>query len=417
MRINFLVGSNSNDGPSSKSWGLDERISKWESEPRVPILFTETFNDNTYATFFCGFGGSCSGAEAAGLKCVIALDNNDCDPRTGKERLPAIQTRERNIGDGRGVVLSIADFEPTRRHAARICFASPPCKRFSTAAETRDSEDAAQLAIDEDLKNLGVAAIEKAMQIPKLEFYCMENVEGLLSATSRPYLDKMISTLLAHGCSVEFSVYDARDFGLCQSRRRLFMVASRSGKKNLLPRSPGLKPAKFEQIVDFDADRKKKSAWQMTTYPTARAKEENRKGSVKWIVKNCDALGNDGRLTDRALALLDDCLPTVTCAWGGGATRKKVAILDDDIGGTGIAGLRHPTLLEGLRAQGFPDHWLNNLADLPDSLAWNMVGNAVPTPFSFAFAKHLQLPDEARRASSQAPRETYQPSSNMTLAA
>ena len=400
MRVNFY---SSQDRPCSKSWSVGGENSKWEfavGEPGGSAVRSETFNDKSYITFFCGFGGTCSGAEAAGLQCVIAIDNNDRDPRTGTERLPAIQTRQKNIGDGKGVVMSIADFDPKAEHAARICFASPPCKRFSTAAEGRDSDDIEQASLDENLKNLGIVAIEKAMLIPKLEYYVMENVEGLLRKPNRPYLDRMISLLLEHGCSVEFSVYDARDFGLCQSRRRLFMVASRSGKKDLLPRPPGLEPVKFEQIIDTDPIRISAAEWKDETYVTSRAKELDQCGSVKWIVKDLDAK----KYQERALRFMDDCLPTVTCAWGGGATRKKVAILDN--------GLRHPTLLEGLRAQGYPDTWLANLSDLPAGLAWNMVGNAVPTPFARAFAEHLQLPDEARKANAQTPTEMFQAASH-----
>jgi hypothetical protein len=90
----------------------------------------------------------------------------------------------------------------------------------------------------------------------------------------------------------------------------------------------------------------------------------------------------------------DDVLPTVTCAWGGGATRKRVGIIDrhpcsmlDGCGAEDVFFIRHPALLEGARAQGFPDEWTYPESE---SLAWNLIGNAVPPPMSKAIASHLR---------------------------
>lgn len=351
--------------------------------------------------FFAGHGGSDYGIHCAGLQCVAAIDNNDKDPRTGIERIPAIQTREKNLKDGAGIVASVVDWEPSKEHAAKFCFASPPCKRFSTAAETRDDNDDEQISLDEDLKNLGFASIKTAFKIPDLEFYIMENVVGLLNDKNKPYFNGMVNLLKdEYKCSVEWNVYDSSDFGLCQSRKRLFLIASRRKKKNLLPIVPPelSRHKKFIDICDKDPERTKNAIWSMSTHPTARAKEMRQKGTIKYIVKDKDALKG---WEDSALKQVDDVLPTVTCAWGGGATRKKVAILDDDIGGLGwVVGMRHPTILEGLRAQGCPDSWLPHYLELSESLAWTMIGNAVACPVAENIARHLQKSDSERKTCS-----------------
>lgn len=210
-------------------------------------------------------------------------------------RLPAIQIRQRNIGDGRGLVADINDFTPGREHAARFVFASPPCVCFSTARNRRRSAE--QLALDEKIKNLGIVAIEKAMQIPCIEFYCMENVSALLSREHFPWLEKMIETLTnEYGCSVEATIYDARDFGLCQARQRLFLVASRSGKRGLLPCRPFFQTDKFGEIADDDPASLITSAyWKMSTYATAKDKELAGKGKV-----DCPGQGQAGQTLERA---------------------------------------------------------------------------------------------------------------------
>jgi site-specific DNA-cytosine methylase len=83
----------------------------------------------------------------------------------------------------------------------------------------------------------------------------------------------------------------------------------------------------------------------------------------------------------------EDVLPTITCGWGGGATRKKVAIADRvAVPPVSAPVLRHPTILEGARAQGFPDEWTWPKGETD---AWTLIGNAVSSPVSKAIGDHL----------------------------
>jgi hypothetical protein len=81
----------------------------------------------------------------------------------------------------------------------------------------------------------------------------------------------------------------------------------------------------------------------------------------------------------------------LTCSFDGGATRKKLAIIDTTE--KGITYLRHPTVREGARAQGFPENW-----EFPESrtLAWNMIGDAVTSNVSRAIAEHLMQIEEGK---------------------
>lgn len=355
-----------------------------------------------YATFFCGYGGSCSGAEAAGLECAIAIDNNDADDN-GEERLPAIQTRNKNIGDGRGVVMDIAKYVPTANHCARFVLASPPCKRFSTAAEsidqmrgkTEDEDDEDGLEeMDKNIKELGFISLDKALQIPGHEYYIMENVKGLLSSSNKPYLDEMVRRLRLKGYNAEWQIYNAYDFGACQQRERLFLIASKSGRENLLPTVPkGVKKKTFEDIMETEdskesKERIKHARWNASTYLTAMAKQDRGAAVMKMIVPS---LAQAAKVVKegKTLASLTDVMPTVACNAGGGPTRKKwmIATL------SASHPFRNATLLEGLRAQDHPDKWLKNLPG-NDSQSWNMIGNAVPRCLMAGILRHLLALDK-----------------------
>jgi site-specific DNA-cytosine methylase len=232
----------------------------------------------------------------------------------------------------------------------------------------------------------------------------MENVDALRNEKNKPYLNEMLELLQKAGFSYEYTTYDTRLLGLCQKRKRLILVASKSGLKNLLPiYNKEQKAVKFKDILDrYNGTRGKgwqsrtaKEVWSETTIGTALAKGMAGKGMVKYIVPDMATKEIQGMET-RAIKLYDDVLPTVTCGWNGGPTRKKVAIIDSDIGGFGIPGIRCPTLIEGMRAQGFPDVWIPTFLNVDKSLAWTMIGNAVPPALSKLIVEHLMKNDFER---------------------
>lgn len=378
-----------------------------------------------HATFFCGYGGSCSGAMEAGLECSIAIDNNDrikvplkkgekgdmsfMDGEQGvdwewHERLPAIQTREKNLKDGAGRIMGVDEFIPGPEHAARFVTASPPCKRFSTSAETwvedKDEDEYTDDdkwldELDRGIKELGYVAIDKAVAIPEMEYYIMENVTGLANERNHSYLLGMIKKLRSLGFSVEWNIYNAHDFGACQMRERLILVASKNRHENLLPVAPvGIKKKIFQDIME---DGKSKASrgriedarWSQSTYLTFVAKMMRGAGQMRIVIpSSADAAAAGWH--PKALAAFPhvDVLPTIACNAGGGPTRKKWAILPFD-----GHGYRNATRLEGLRAQTHDDAWLANLPK-NDALAWNMIGNAVPKCLMAAIMRHLQALDK-----------------------
>ena len=170
----------------------------------------------------------------------------------------------------------------------------------------------------------------------------------------------------------EWNVLNAVHFGVPQKRQRVFIVCSRDGQRNLIP-YPKAKRAFFSDIKEHG---RTDLALKEGTYRTII--EKLMRLMRKDVSYRVMLVGlKEDRGTKR------DCLFTITCGHGGGITRKKLAVADT---AHGIDFLRHLSLKEGLAAQGFPTTWT-----LPDNatLAWNLIGNAVPSPISRAIAEHL----------------------------
>lgn len=322
----------------------------------------------TYTSHFCGVGGACLGLHQAGLKCVRAIDFWQ----------PALDTRELNLKDGVGVCSDISKYEFTTADVADVLWTSPVCQTFSISSrEQYGTPD----TMDDTRNDLYYYSLQYLIKF-KPKYFILENVVGLLTHDidyeGGGTLSKWIREFRYAGYNVEWNVVDSLDFGLPQNRERVILVGSRDGNKGLIPKNPKLKKKPcFGDIRDNRTGICEQAAWGGQTYKTAFAKVA-RTGVPMRII------------TD------EDILPTVTCGWGGGATRKKVGIVDDTLlnqhegyhPDSVMAFLRHPTVLEGSRAQGFPDtwEWPANPQD-----AWRMVGNAVSPPVAKALIEHLKL--------------------------
>ena len=318
----------------------------------------------TYATHFCGIGGACHGIEQAGLKCVLAIDYLGI----------AVEYREKNLHH-KALQMDISDYVPNPAHAADVLWTSPSCQSFSTSA--RDQILSKKSVGKKEIRDTLFLASVEYCKVFKPKFFVLENVTGLLThyTDNKPTI-RLIREMFEKyaGYRTEWNVLSSLEWNLPQKRRRVIIVGSRDGKTGLIPKppfGPHNKPTcKFGDIMEhFRSD----LAWGGPTYKTALEKVRRTGIDIKVIDEN-------------------GIIPTITCGFGGGATRKKVAILDKT--DTGVSFLRHPSILEGARAQGFPDTW-----DYPNSStdAWTLIGNAVPCPMSKAILEHLIAVDEGKK--------------------
>ncbi|MCZ0890977.1 DNA (cytosine-5-)-methyltransferase [Ligilactobacillus saerimneri] len=116
-----------------------------------------------------------------------------------------------------------------------------PCQAFSNAGKRLGFEDArGTLFFD-------VARIIKDKQ-PK--GFLLENVEGLTTHDHGKTFKVIINTLRELGYQVSYRVLDSANFGLAQSRKRIYIAGTKNGRKPDLSKFKQFEPAVLGDIID-----------------------------------------------------------------------------------------------------------------------------------------------------------------------
>jgi DNA (cytosine-5)-methyltransferase 1 len=161
---------------------------------------------------FSGAGGMSVGAAWAGVKTVIAVENDHHAARTYAQNHKYTQVLEEDIRK--------IDFTQFKSNELTVLFGGPPCQGFSTSNQrTRNSENKTNWLFKEFLR---------AAEELDPEWIVFENVRGIAETEGAKFLGYVVDGLKALGYSVWSSILNARDFGVPQNRSRLFVVASRT---------------------------------------------------------------------------------------------------------------------------------------------------------------------------------------------
>lgn len=162
-----------------------------------------------FASLFSGCGGLDLGFIQAGFKCIAAFDIDKSAVETYRKNI-ADHIYQRDIGkDSDEIIAKIKGVD--------ILVAGPPCQGFSTAGKN-DPKDSRNSLL---LKTAEIAINSQ----PKVVL--IENVKGLLSPQFRGYLNTLIQQLSDNGYSVTFRVVKATEFGIPQNRSRVIILAVR----------------------------------------------------------------------------------------------------------------------------------------------------------------------------------------------
>ena len=174
-----------------------------------------------YVDAFCSAGGWTTGLKAAGHTHVVGIE---IDPK-------AAATYEANHGKNSVIVKSVTDINSTdllpylKGRKLDLLVASPPCTSFSLAGNYNERNDAL------DLLYVEVVRIARLYE-PKMVL--IENVVQFatkkIAGTDRTAADDMVARLRRAGYgTVEMRVLKSEDYEVPQIRRRLIIIARRSG--------------------------------------------------------------------------------------------------------------------------------------------------------------------------------------------
>jgi DNA (cytosine-5)-methyltransferase 1 len=187
----------------------------------------------TITTLFSGGEGIGTGARAAGLTHLLGIEHSD-----------PIANVARNNGFN-VITADIMSIDPATLEVPDVLHASPACKRASTANQSAELNEDGTKEVLED-----IAAGEKVAQfidVMKPRCFTLENVYAYRHFKAF----KIICNALNQGGYMwDFDNINAADYGVPQTRRRLFLRAVRGA---LLPNLPG--PERwvswYESITDL----------------------------------------------------------------------------------------------------------------------------------------------------------------------
>ena len=164
-----------------------------------------------------GIGGLSLGAERAGFGALGLYDFWAPATSVLADHFPPLA-----VGNGEGERVHTADicevnFTPYRGRARMLC-GGPPCQPFSTGSKRRLGE--------KDERDL-LREMPRIVGEVRPEVFVFENVEGLVQPRNVGYFNRICGEFDALGYDVAAHCFDAKDYGVPQRRKRVFIVGVR----------------------------------------------------------------------------------------------------------------------------------------------------------------------------------------------
>lgn len=325
------------------------------------------------ASLFSGAGGMDLGFSQAGFNIIYA---NDIDRDVW-------ETYEKNSGlkiDRR----SLFDVPSSEIPDADGIIGGPPCQSWSLAGAMRGINDIRGQLFYEYIR---------IINDKKPKFFVAENVPGMLSRTHKNEFQKILDSMAGLGYRVSYHLYNARDYGVPQERKRIIIVGYREDiGRAFVPPEP------THSMDGISIDGKPMQKWvslrdAIAGLPEAvPALEKNMHNpdvkfpnheymlgsfSTIYMSRNRKRGWDEQSFTIQAGGRHAPLHPD-SCAMLKVGTDKWILTGNN---------YRRITVREAARIQSFPDDFIfyyNNV-----SKGYKMVGNAVPPKLAFSIAKQV----------------------------
>ncbi|MBX3674258.1 MAG: DNA cytosine methyltransferase [Burkholderiales bacterium] len=186
---------------------------------------------------FAGAGGLSIGAQSAGVKVRVAVESDPFAATTYAYNHRSVALVQRDI---RTVCVSDISVH-LRTNDPVIAFGGPPCQGFSTSNQKSRNRNNSNNWLFREYLRL-VRAIRP-------DWIVFENVRGLAETEAGFFLDAVVSGLERIGYSTSTFVLDAADFGVPQTRKRLFIVGSLHGVSINAPHPTANSPVTVREAI------------------------------------------------------------------------------------------------------------------------------------------------------------------------
>jgi DNA (cytosine-5)-methyltransferase 1 len=191
---------------------------------------------------FAGAGGMTLGFEQGGFDVLAAVEFDPIHCATHEFNFPLWSILCRSMTDI--TAQEIRDNSAIGDREIDVVFGGPPCQGFSLMGKR---------ALDDPRNELVFHFMRLVIELKPL-YFVMENVPGIAQGKHRHFLSEIINNFRANGYDVEenYQVLKASDYGVPQTRSRLFLFGCREGLP--LPTYPGIltaTPTVWDAIGDL----------------------------------------------------------------------------------------------------------------------------------------------------------------------
>lgn len=170
---------------------------------------------------FSGVGGMSLGATMAGIEIAMAIEIDKDAAATFKLNHPNADIIVSDIKEVKEIRIDVD------KPQQKILMGGPPCQGFSKSNVKGRNVD--------NQKNW---LFQEYLRITKLwepDWFVLENVQGLIETEKGLFLNKILEGFNKLGYTTNYKVLNAKNFGVPQSRERLFIVGNRHNIKFEFP--------------------------------------------------------------------------------------------------------------------------------------------------------------------------------------
>lgn len=347
---------------------------------------------------FSGGMGLDLGLEQAGFTIRFAADNMEAAVQTARSNRPDLPIFDGDVSSLDGAqIMQMAQLVPGE---VDLLVGGPPCQSFSTAGK--------RLGLDDADKGPLVFEFTRLIEELQPRAFIMENVKGLLSASVKwrqlPYNNngkvidhwhgslfrELVARLKELGYSLGVRELNAADYGVPQTRIRVFLIGYKDGTQVTFPEPTHAKGASLfhdpwrtvgDVLKDLEDDNshcakfsERKLKYLRMVPPGGNWRDLPEDIQMESMGRAFYAKG--GRSGYWRRLSFDDPSPTILTEPQNASTALCHPILD-----------RPLTVRECARIQTFPDEWLfcGRGSD-----QYKLVGNAVPVALARALGLHVR---------------------------
>lgn len=203
---------------------VERNFYNWDGLPQIENpLVSHDLNKVGHVDLFSGCGGFSTGFELAGFETAVALDIHP----------PSLSTLALNhssthtiLGDIRKVNEKVLPELVGLKRPGLVVTAGVPCQGFSLSNRKRHAEDKRNYLF---LEFIRVASHLRP------DVVVLENVSGLVSTKDGAFKRDIAEAIEELGYDVHFALLNAADYGVPQTRRRVFFVGVPRGSSWYFP--------------------------------------------------------------------------------------------------------------------------------------------------------------------------------------